>query len=218
MDAPHHRVKRARLIDLSGQTFGRWQVLSRGPNMNGKPGWLCRCQCGTEKHVSGSNLRLALSLSCGCYSRELTGEMSRTHGGSGYSSERHPNYVIWQGMKNRCRDASNPKYGGRGITICARWLEGEDGKTGFECFIEDMGVRPSKLHSIDRRDNDGNYEPANCRWRTPKEQARNTSQNRFIKCRGVLMQIGDACDTMGLKSSTFYQRTRPDGARQVNET
>ena len=87
-------------------------------------------------------------------------------------------------MKKRCLDPKNKgyaRYGGRGITVCQRWLVGEGGMTGVECFVLDMGKKPSPKHSVDRIDNDGNYEPANCRWATARDQARNTSRSRAYR-------------------------------------
>jgi hypothetical protein len=107
-------------------------------------------------------------------------------------------------MKRRANDVSDPLYGGRGISICERWEKGESGKSGFMCFVEDMGPRPSSTHSIDRINNDGNYEPNNCRWATPKEQARNRRQNIFIDVSGTRLCLKDAVPI--LNPSISYDR------------
>lgn len=153
---------------------------------NGRnPMWLVRCDCGVEKTTRASRFfgRRPL-LSCGCYRRPRTGNPN--------AIVRRPLYAIWSNMKSRCRDKTDNLYGGRGIEVCSRWVIGESGHGGFECFVADMGERPSKSHSIDRVNNDGNYEPGNCRWATPKEQARNRSQNIFVEVGGKRLCLLDA--------------------------
>lgn len=157
------------LIEMAGATFGRLLVLERaGSGKGGKAQWRCRCDCGTEKVVSGDQLRSGKTASCGCR-RNDSGPLASgfKHGGAGTTE-----YEIWSSMKKRCQNPNcrvYPRYGGRGITVCERW------SNSFEAFYEDMGPRPSKRHSIDRINNDGNYEPGNCRWATQKEQAANST-------------------------------------------
>jgi len=166
-------VKMKSRIDLTGNRFGRLTVLSFARMINGKNRWLCLCICGNFKEISLDRLtRLDQpTRSCGCIRKELLrkksigNNFSKTHGLS-YVKE----YRAWIGMKTRCqykKSKSWHRYGGRGITVCKSWL------SSFENFFEDMGKKPSSKHSIDRIDNDGNYEKSNCRWATRKQQQNN---------------------------------------------
>jgi hypothetical protein len=166
------------MIDLTGQVFGRLTVVS----LSGKRGsggnrfWLCHCQCGNETLVTGSDLRRTTgnTRSCGCLQRERSAAANTIHGHSGRGSS-SPTYYSWQRMKARCYNPNEPNfsnYGGRGITVCDRWRFGEDGRSGFECFLADMGEKPPGI-VLDRIDNDGNYSPANARWATHEQSANN---------------------------------------------
>lgn len=152
-----------RYTDYTGQRFGRWTAISRDHN-TGR--WLCRCDCGTEKVLNMYCLTCGGSKSCGCWRREsayIMGVANITHGLSGIQAHRR-----WSSMKNRCFNPNHKQwryYGGRGITVCKRWLK-------FENFYKDMGDPPPGL-SLDRIDNDGNYTPKNCRWATRLEQTHN---------------------------------------------
>jgi hypothetical protein len=165
-------------IDLAGQRFGRLKVISengRAPK-SGAVLWLCRCDCGNTTVVTGGNLRSKITKSCGCYKKEREVENFKTHGGT-YK----PEYSPWKAMRKRCsnkNDIHYHLYGGRGIRVCSRW-------DNFENFLEDMGPRPSKKHSIDRINPNGNYEPSNCRWATPTVQARNKRKRKTTKITGV---------------------------------
>ena len=156
------------LIDLTGQRFGRLIVVEKAPKSgsNTNARWVCKCDCGNKRIVTGTTLRRGESQSCGCLRAELRKENATIHGLC-YSRLYH----IWHGMRDRCHLKSNPAYhhyGGRGITVCDEW------RYNFQAFYDwamANGYRDNL--SIDRIDNDKGYYPDNCRWATPKEQAHN---------------------------------------------
>jgi hypothetical protein len=163
-------------IDLTGQRFFRLTVVSfAGVNRRGQALWRVRCDCGTERSVRGDNLRNGTTGSCGCWKAMCATLITLRHGHARRGGSRSPEYRSWQNMLQRC---TNPKdqdwknWGGRGIRVCDRWLH------SFENFFVDMGRKPSPAHSIDRSNNDGNYEPGNCCWATAKEQRANRRDSR----------------------------------------
>lgn len=120
-------------------------------------------------------------------------------------------YNIHKGIIQRCYDVNSPdyeRYGKRGIKVCRRWRKGEEGLTGIECFLSDVGKRPSVKHSIERMDNDKGYNPKNCRWATKTEQQRNREYSRKVLYRGKLVHVKDLVEKFGSKvsASTVYNR------------
>lgn len=190
--------------DLTGRRYVRLTVVMPvGVAKCGHILWLCKCDCGGERVATTSNLGRN-TMSCGCLQRECNPPRMVTHGRS-----KTRQYGQWEGIVGRCE---NPKsraykdYGGRGIKMCDRWRRGDGARSGFECFIEDMGERPSPNHSIERIDNDGNYEPSNCRWATRVEQQNNMRNTIFIEIDGRTQSMCQWAREMGLKPSTVSSR------------
>lgn len=199
------RDKSHLLIDLTGQRFGRLTVVKRGKNKSYRAvTWLCICDCGNETIVASIALRTGRTTSCGCYSREVNLKMKTKHGHAKRGNI-SPEFYTWTGMISRCTNPNEPEfknYGERGINVCDRWLN------SFENFLEDMGERPSKKHSIDRVDNDGDYEPDNCRWATIKEQSNNTRRNIYITIDGVTKTLTQWCRFYGVNPVTANWRIK----------
>jgi hypothetical protein len=165
----------------TGERYGRLEVLveirdGRGPQ--GNRHYICACDCGEEVVVSSKSLRNGHTRSCGCLGRLMRRKMGEANGRFVHGMCGTPTLSSWKAMLQRCTNPNTPcwaDYGGRGIAVCARWLE-PNGQ-GFLNFLEDMGERPDGT-SIDRIDNDGNYEPGNCRWATASEQNHNQRPKR----------------------------------------
>ena len=174
------------VVDIVGKKYNKLTVIMKtGRNKRGKTLYLCRCDCGEEPIIVGSKIKNGATKSCGC---AKLGHGQALEGGT---SE----YNIWRSMKQRCsnsKDKSYPRYGGRGIKVCKRWTN------SFENFIKDVGERPTSEHSIDRKKNDGNYEPTNCKWSTRKEQANNTRTNRIIEYNGIKKTLSEWSESTGL--------------------
>lgn len=188
-----------RVKDLTGHPpFGRLTVLAFAGQKARKAYWLCRCDCGNETAVRGTELVSGRTQSCGCLGRERTITRNTTHGMS-----RTLEYRTWNGMIQRCHNPHNKsyhRYGGRSITVCERW------RTSLDTFIEDMGPRPTPKHTIERINNSLGYSPDNCKWATRKEQAHNTRQNVMIRFHGKTQCIGAWAEERGMAMKILWQR------------
>jgi hypothetical protein len=176
-----------------GYKYGRLTVLAKA---TGNGLWHCQCECGQYSDVAGGRMLKRHTMSCGCLRRELM----TTHGGS-TSAE----YRIWISIISRTTNPNHnayPWYGGRGIKMCPRWL------ASFEAFRSDMGIKPSPSHSIDRIDNNGDYEPGNCRWSTKKEQGNNRRDNRLLTFEGRTQTLSQWARELGIKIATINSRIR----------
>lgn len=201
--AEHHRNKHnIRFQDLTGKRFGRWVVVSYGGHIAPVTFWNCRCDCGAERRVRAGMLKNKMSQSCGCLKREKLSDSKTTHGFSRPTAP-IPEYDVWRKMIRRCYNPKNvgyANYGGRCISVCERWRE------TFANFLADMGSRPSPKHTLERTNNDGNYEPGNCRWATRKEQAMNRRNNVHFTIDGITKCLSEWAEQNGKLSSTVYYR------------
>lgn len=195
-----------KIADISGQRFGRLLVVEPAGAARYRTGmavyFRCRCDCGAEILAQRSNLRRA-TRSCGC-DRET---ISRR----GSTPLTHPLYKTWAWMIERCHSPASPSYkdyGARGLTVCDRWRKGDDAAGGLDYFLADMGPRPSKNHSIERRDNGVGYTPSNCFWATRTAQGRNKRNNVLISHNGQTMPVSAWSEQTGIPYFTLMRRVR----------
>lgn len=191
--SPPHPVN-PRFQNLTARIFSRLLVLQFcGLSKRGNANWLCMCSCGAYRVIEARNLKNRSTRSCGCYHIErLIGRITK------YSqcsvSSKSPEYYAWNAMRHRCTDpntAGFENYGGRGIHVCERWLN------SFANFLADMGRRPPGM-TLERINNNGNYEPENCKWATQKEQRNNSRQNRWLTFVGIRRTMRQWADLSGI--------------------
>lgn len=192
-------------VDITGQTFTRLTVTARDWSIPTEKGaaWVCTCVCGNTITVLTKDLNKKVK-SCGCLKRTNLPERNLKHGATQKKAPT-PEYKTWQKMKERCLSPTSKdyaRYGGRGITICQRWKE------DFSVFLEDMGLRPTPQHSLERRDNNGPYAPENCRWATKREQARNTRNNVLLTWNGETHCISEWSEIVHISQLTLAERYR----------
>lgn len=189
---------------MIGKRFGILTVVKCVGRTRGVLRWECLCDCGQMAIRLDRGLKKNASSNCGCLNRKRLIESIRIHGMS-----RTPLHRIWMGMIRRCHCDSNKSfylYGARGISVCERW------RSAFTHFAEDMGPRPSPKHTLDRIDNDGHYEPGNCRWAKMDEQSRNTRRTRLFTHNGKTQCMKDWAKELGVHYVTLRQRIeRYDG-------
>lgn len=191
------------LKDLTGRVFGRLTVLSRAPNIKQWTRWSCRCECGTVVDTYSTSLLRGLTQSCGCLQRERTSISGKTSNLK-HGFYNHPLYGVWDGMMRRCykpATANYRNYGGRGIAVCDDWHSPEKFVTWGIASGYTKGL------SLDRYpDNNGNYEPGNCRWATMKQQLRNKRSNVFLEWDGQRRTVSEWAEVTGLRFHVIRSR------------
>ena len=199
-------------IDLTGKRYVRLRVLAHaGKSLTTKKLhlWKCKCMCGTVVIVSGKSLKNGDTKSCGCLHKDAVAAANSTHGArrATASPGMKGAYSSWTNMMNRCYYVGHHKrvrYSGRGITVCPRWHR-------FKNFLEDMGPRPGPGFSVERKDNNGNYTPSNCRWAVAVEQMANTSRSVPVTHNGITRSASFWEKYFGLKKGTLIRTLRRGG-------
>ncbi len=189
---------------LLGQKFGRLTVLDRDKSNNTKHAyWICQCECGKIKSIRSAHLRSGGTISCGCYSAEMAAKRKTTHNLYGNRI-----YRIWANMIQRCKNPHEKcykNYGGRGISVCQEWVENF---LSFHSYVISLVDSDNEKMTLDRIDNDGNYEPGNVRWATRKQQGRNTRTVKMVTYKGKTQCLLDWSLELSLDKGTIRERLK----------
>ena len=192
----------SKIKNLVEQKFNKLLVISRAENTKqGRAQWNCKCDCGNSLIVRGSYLLNGHTQSCGCLRKEKSSELNTVHGKTNTKI-----HAVWKSMKQRCFDENIKNYeiyGGRGITVCDEW------KHDFQSFYDYVSQLPhygEEGYSIDRINNNGNYEPGNVKWSTRKEQARNRRSCRYIYYEGEFMTVAELSEKTGVPARKLYSK------------
>jgi hypothetical protein len=191
-------------LELTGQKFGRLTVVEFAySNRDSRSYWKCKCDCGIKKNIRGKDLKNNKIISCGCYKRENTSKIMSRHKLCGT-----PFYHVWRAMKSRCEYSKNISYynyGKRGIKVCDRWKE-------FKNFYDDMFLsylehkKVNNYTSLERKNNNGNYELSNCIWADRKIQNNNSSQNHLITYNGKTLNLSQWAEKIGISNIVLTSR------------
>lgn len=191
-------------VDIVGKKFNRLTVISEYDKRTnaGKVQFLCKCDCGNIIIAVGSKIKSGYTKSCRCLNKEKTSELGKSyiHKMAGTSI-----YTIWSSMKSRChhiKSDSYGNYGGRGIIVCERW------RNSFENFFQDMGHRPNDKYSLERINNDGNYEPENCKWATRQEQELNKRNSIRVDYNGKIISLPQLAKNIGMPLGKLYKQRK----------
>jgi hypothetical protein len=196
-----------KFIDLTDTRFGR--LIAKVPvrKQVGKKiriYWECLCDCGNKTTCSPDSLKIGTTSSCGCLLRETTRKRSITHGHR-INRKYTPELKSWTHAKSRCFNPNNPKYkryGGRGITMHESWVN------DFLAFFNYIGKKPSPKHTLDRIENNGNYEPGNVRWALPKQQAMNSTTPLKIEWKNQILCLKEIAESEGVGYKWLHAQIR----------
>lgn len=189
-------------LNIKGMRFNRLLVLEQGATRKGRVLWNCVCDCGNKISVPAYYLTSNNTRSCGCLRKEITIKKNLKHGHS-KRNKKYAEYIIWQHLKDRCFNVKSEfynHYGGRGITVSLKWAN------SYPAFLKDMGKRPSKKHSVERVDNNGDYKKGNCVWALRNTQANNRRSNVFIEYKGKKLTYAQWEKETGISQMTLRYR------------